>query len=580
MKGRPKWQVTLLPSRAAGGFDDVPPQGGSPGEEATTTASALDLGRDAFRRHAWASASDQLATAAERTPLDVADLELLAVAAYLAGRDDASAAAWEQAHHEHLRRGDPAGAARCGFWLALAMIMRGEMARGGGWVARAQRLVEDARLDGPERGFLMLPAAFATLLEGGAAAAYAIFEQAVAIGERFAEPDLVALARHGLGQALLLRGDTAAGLALLDEVMTAITAGEVGPITSGLIYCAVIETCQDIYDLRRAHEWTAALSDWCAAQPELVPYRGQCLVHRSEVMQQAGEWPDAMQEARLACQRLSTPTVHPALGRAMYQLAELYRLCGQAVEAEAAYRRAGECGHYPQPGLALLRVTQGRVDAAAVAIRGAAEQVTDRMARARVLSAYVEIVLATDDVGAARTAADELTVIAGDIGAPLLLAMAAHARGAVLLAEGDARGALDALREADAGWRSLQARYEGARTRVLVGMARSRLGDDDTAQLELDGARAVFVGLGATPDVELLDRMTAAPRRDPNPGGLSPRELEVLRLVATGRTNHAIAVELVLSEKTVARHVSNIFAKLDLRSRSAATAYAYEHGLV
>jgi DNA-binding NarL/FixJ family response regulator len=445
-------------------------------------------------------------------------------------------------------------------------------------VARSKRLVDDGHLDGPERGYVMLPAAFATLFGGGPAAAQAIFEQAAAIGERCDEADLVALGRHGQGQALIAHGDLPAGVALLDEVMTAVTAGEIGPIASGLIYCAVIETCRDMYDLTRAREWTAALSSWCATQPELVPYRGQCLVHRSEVMQQAGDWPDAMQEARLACRRLSTPTGQPALGRAMYQVGELHRLRGETADAEAAYRQASECGHFPQPGLALLRITQGRADAAAAAIRSAAEEVTDRLARARILWAAVEIMLVAGDVEAARTAADELATTAAELAVPVLLTMSAHARGAVLLAQGEARAALESLREAAEGWRSLQARYDGARTRVLVGLARRQLGDDDTAQLELDGARAVFVELGAIPDVGRLDRLTSDPAGDA--AGLSPRELEVLRLVATGRTNHAIAAELVLSEKTVARHLSNIFAKLGLSSRSAATAYAYEHHLV
>ncbi len=205
---------------------------------------------------------------------------------------------------------------------------------------------------------------------------------------------------------------------------------------------------------------------------------------------------------------------------------------------------------------------------------------TDRLARARVLSAYVEIVLASGDVGAARAAADELAATAADLEAPLLDAIAAHARGAVLLAEGDPRGALESLHEAADTWRALQARYDGARTRVVIGLARQQLGDDDTAQLELDGARRAFAALGATPDVELLDRLASTPSRNGQAGGLSPRELEVLRLVATGRTNHAIAAHLVLSERTVARHISNIFAKLGLSSRSAATAYAYEHDLV
>jgi DNA-binding CsgD family transcriptional regulator len=548
--------------------------------DGSRATSALERGRAALQQRAWATACDELTAAASQAPLDPVDLELLGTAAYLAGRDEDSAAAWEQAHHEHLRRDDPAGAARCGFWLSLPLILRGEMARGGGWVARSQRLVEDHHLDGAERGLLMMPAGLATLFGGGAAAAYAIFEEAASIGERCRDPDLVALARHGQGQALIAAGDAVAGTALLDEVMTSVTAGEVGPITSGIIYCAVIETCHQVYDVRRAQEWTAALSAWCAAQPELVPYRGQCMVHRSEVMQQAGQWSDALAEAQLACHRLSVPTVQPALGKAMYQVAELHRLRGETAEAEAAYRRAIEGGHYPQPGLALLRLTQGRVDAAAAAIGQAAKEVSDPLARARILSACVEIVLAAGDVPGARAAADQLTTVAEDIGAPLLLATAAHARGAVLLAEGDPHAALDALREATEWWRGLQARYDGARTRCLVGLARRALGDDDTAQFELEGARSVLVELGARPDVEALDRLASPQAAGAAAGGLSPRELEGLRLVATGRTNAAIATELVLSEKTVARHMSNIFAKLGLASRSAATAYAYEHGLV
>ena len=246
--------------------------------DASTTASALDRGRDAFQREAWATASDELTAADQQSPLDAEDLERLATAAYLAGRDADSAAALERAHQDHLRDGEPARAARCAFWLGLALILRGEMARGGGWVARGQRLVDDGQLECAERGFLLLPAGFATLFEGGAAAAHAIFATAAEICERFADRDLIALGRHGQGQALIRLGDTAGGVALLDEVMTALTAGEVGPIATGLIYCAVIEICHEIFDLRRAHEWTTALSHWCAGQPELVPYRGQCLV--------------------------------------------------------------------------------------------------------------------------------------------------------------------------------------------------------------------------------------------------------------------------------------------------------------
>jgi DNA-binding NarL/FixJ family response regulator len=296
------------------------------------------------------------------------------------------------------------------------------------------------------------------------------------------------------------------------------------------------------------------------------------------VMQLRGAWPDAMEEVRRARQRLSTPQGQPALGMAIYQQAELHRLRGQFPEAEEAYREASQWGP-PQPGLALLRLAQGRVDAAAAAIRTALDGAQDRLARAKVLVAYVEVVLAADDVSAARTAAWELSEIAADLGMPLLQAVAAHATGAVLLAEGDPRAALATLRRAWTAWRELQAPYEAARARVLMGLACRALGDTDTAELELDAACRVFQQLGAAPEiarVEAESRM-AAPSAA---GGLTAREVQVLRLVAAGKGNRAIAADLVISEHTVARHVQNIFAKLDVSSRSAATAFAFEHGLL
>jgi DNA-binding CsgD family transcriptional regulator len=538
--------------------------------------NGFERGRDAYRRRAWAEAWRELSRADRQTPLDVEDLERLATSAYLIGREPEFQGYLERAHHAHLTNDDPPRAARCAFWLSITLLLQGEVGQSNGWLARAQRLVDGC--DCVEHGYLMVPLVEQQFLRGQVDVAQATAARAMEIGERFGDDDLTACARHQLGRLLLGRDQIRAGLALLDEAMLAAARGELSPIMTGLLYCSVIAACTQVYALTRAHEWTAALSQWCDEQPEMAAFTGACLVHRAEIMQLRGAWPRAMAEAERAGERMAQSGRRRRLPEPLYRMAELHRLRGEFADADAAYEQTSRAGTEPQPGLALLRLDQGRIDDAVTAIRRVVDTTTDRLQRAGVLPAYVEIMLAARHVDEAYGACDELMGLAATFDSELLNAIAAHAHGAVQLTQGDARAALGPLRRAFALWQQIDAPYEAARTRVLMGLACRALGDEEAGRLELDAARAVFERLGAAPQIARLDALGERAVQAQHP--LTARELQVLRLVAAGKTNKAIAAELLLSERTIDRHVSNIYTKLGVPSRAAATAYAYDHKLL
>jgi DNA-binding NarL/FixJ family response regulator len=419
------------------------------------------------------------------------------------------------------------------------------------------------------------------LFGGDPQQAVAHFEQLLEDATAYDDPTLHVLVRNGLGQSLVASGRIVEGLRQIDEVMVAVTTVPgIAPQIVGLMYCGAIDTCRRCFDHDRAREWTEVLTRWCEQQPGLVPYRGQCLVHRAEVLQLHGLWSDADDEIEQVFRRLEEHPHDMAAGLAHYQRGELHRLRGEDDPAEAAYRNAARSGRDPQPGLALLRARQGRIDAAYQSIRRCVEETGAAQDRLRLLPAYVDIALAAGQVDEAATAADELRAAAAERDIPLLVASAAQADGQIALARDKAADALPALRAALSGWQRLGAPYDAAMTRVHIAAACRQLGDKETAELELDAARWAFEQLGAAPAVAQVEAMTERAEPRPAPGGLTAREGQVLRLVATGATNRDIARELFLSEKTVARHVANIFLKLDVTTRAAATAFAYEHQLV
>jgi DNA-binding CsgD family transcriptional regulator len=542
-------------------------------------AAKLAEGRESYARQAWSEAYESLSEADRSSPLGPVDLELFANSSYMLGREREYQELMERAYGALLEAEDPLAAVRCAFWLGLSLSISGEIGRGNGWFARADRLLEREGTDCVERGYLALARLFEHEADGEVERAAEASAEAVAIGERFGDADLVAFGSFTQGDALIRLGRLREGLALLDLAMVAVLAGEVSPVSSGIVYCGVILACEQAHDIGRAREWTTALSEWCKAQPDLVAFTGRCLVHRAQIMRLDGSWEESIEEARRAADRCLAGENPVAAGEAHYQRGEVHRLRGEHAAAEEAYREASAQGWEPQPGLALLRLAQGREEAAEAAMRRAISEAKQPGRRATLLAAHVEVMAAGEDLPEAERACTELDALAEAEEKPGALgAMAAQARGVLDLASGRPKESLTFLRRADEIWRGFAAPYERARARELIGLACRSLGDEDSAELELQAARETFARLGAATDLARVEG-SAELDRGAASHELSKRELEVLRLLSTGETNREIAAELVLSVRTVDRHVSNIYAKLGVSSRVAAASYAHEHGL-
>ena len=542
----------------------------------TAMANGLVQARACYDRGAWDEAFEGLRLADHAAPLSCDDLQRLGFAAYLIGGEVEFERCFDRLHRAQVEQGHREQAARTAFWLGLTLLFRGDLAQSNAWVARANRLIEG--IDCVEHGYLLLPGIERILREGNATEARSRAAKATAIGEQFSDADLIAMARHVEARALIDLRQIGAGLELLDETMLAVVGGELSPMVTGLMYCSVLEVCNKVYATNRAHEWTAAFARWCEPQSESLAFSSVCLVHRAEVRQSHGEWAAALEDACRACEREARGNRKPP-GAALYQRGEIHRLRGEDAEAEKAYRSASDAGYDPQPGLALLRMAQGQADAACAALRRALHTTTKQSRRAALLARGVEILLATGAIDAAREAWRELSMLSDVLDADALRAAAAEAEGAIVLAEGKPDAALGPLRRAFERWTHLDVPYDAARARVLIGVACQALRDEETSRLELAAARAVFERLRARGDLARVDRLNP-PLPSRARATLSPRERQVLRLIAEGGTNKAIAAHLSVSERTVDRHVSNILVKLGVPSRAAAIAFAYEHKVI
>lgn len=533
----------------------------------------LDAARALLDRHAWEEAYALLSVGGGSD--DPAWQDALAEAAWWMGDIDACIAARERAYTAFDEAGDRRSAGGCAVWLFEHHCFRAQPSIGSGWLRRARRALEGDE-DCIEYGQLLSREAQQAHGAGDLDRATALAHASVELGRRLRSANLEAVGLEAIGRILIDQGNPSEGLAHLDEAMLFALEGRLDAYTTGRIFCSLVSACEMLGDIQRAAEWTDAVASWADQHPVSL-FPGLCRVHRAGLLQWRGEWMEAEEEARRACVELEGINL-PNAAAGFVKIGEIRRRIGDYDGAEEAFRRAEELNGQAWADIALLRLSQGRHQAAAATIARALEETgANRLARGKLLAAHVQIMVATGELDAAANGAAELDQIAADFESPMLLAAAATAQGRVRLATGDSGGACAALQEALGRWTELEAPYEIATTRSLMGQACRQAGDEEGAEGSFTTAEEIFERLGAAMDVRLTRGFRGGVEL---PCGLSQREAEVLRLVAAGNTNRQIAAELFLSEKTVARHISNIFTKIQVRSRAAATAFAFEHRLV
>lgn len=536
------------------------------------TDDQLERARTAYARRDWAAARDAYRSSGR---LAADDLAAQATACWWLGLADENLRLSADLHRMLLHDHDVAGAAKVALEIGFTESLRGREEVGMPWIARARRLFDQVP-DAPQRGLLMVVEADLAANAGDLATADDLAHRALELGERHDDATLVALGLFVCGLLAFRRGRTREALDRLDEAMLPVQAGDVQPEWAGNLYCRMMQLCHELADLSRARRWNALADRWCRGYAPAVLFTGICRVHRVQVMQAQGQWEEAEIEARRAADDLVDLDLVPA-AEAYYRLGEVHRLRGSLDQAESAYRRAHELGRDPLPGLALLHLCRGRGHIATSVLEAALEVERAPLRRAPLLAAHAEVALATDRGDIAAVCVEELGSIAEQYASQGWRSAARRWHGAVLLQQGRCAESMPVLREARAWYQRMDAPYDVARVQVDLAAAAEGLGDDDTARRERAGAEATFESLHAERD---LGRLRAQQRHRSNPGGLSAREVEVLAVIAGGITNREAAAQLGISERTVGRHLANAYLKTGVSSRTAAVAWARDHGLL